>query len=250
MKPFVVFDLDGTLFRGTEVIPGAVEAVCRLRGAGFAIRFLTNNSGATRAMLTEKLASMGFEPEPNEVYGTAMAAACEAMDVGWKRVFVVGEPGLHETLKSFGIEPVEERPDGVIVGICRTFSYKLLNQALQHILAGAPFWATNRDATYPLPGGCLEPGAGAMVAAVEAASGVKPRVLGKPEPAIIENMLRDETWSPAATWIVGDRLETDIACGEAAGCHTWLVLTGAATEIPEGQEGSADLNGLVDELIG
>lgn len=259
-----LFDLDGTLFRGNTVIPGAVETLAELRHRGALVRFLTNNAGQTRDDLTLKLQRLGFEAHPREVYGTAEAAGIHARARGWSTAWVVGEASLAEALTRHGTPvinadsdgvpqaslvattPEDPAADGVVVGICRRFTYAWLDATLQQLLRGADFVATNRDATYPLEGGRLQPGAGTLVAAVEAACGRAPRVLGKPSPDLVHLALRDAGVAPGDAVVVGDRADTDLAAGIAAGCATFLVLSGATSSLPEGQPGAATVAGLLD----
>jgi 4-nitrophenyl phosphatase len=243
--PLYILDLDGTLFRGNETTPGAVETVAALRRQGAQVKFLTNNSGGTRAHYLEKLARLGFDPEPHEIYSSAIGAARYCREQGIEKVFAVGEPGLEETLQEAGIVLVDERAEAVVAGICRSFTYRWMNDAMQNILAGAQFIATNADATYPVEGGRLEPGAGSIVAAIATCSGQSPTVVGKPNPYLIHLILKEAGVQPGDALVVGDRLDTDIACGAAAGCPTHLVLCGVTQEAPAAQRWSADLRGLL-----
>jgi len=240
----VVLDLDGTVYRGSEAIPGAADTISGWLDAGIVVRYLTNNSGATTWQISEKLNRFGIPCRPEWVRGTAEAARRQCVLRAYRSVLVVGEPGLHETLADFRQGGDVE---AVVVGICRSFTYELMSQAMQAIRQGADFIATNRDATYPREGGRWEPGAGSIVAAIETCSGVAPLVLGKPGPMMIHQIL-EETGIPASeTLVVGDRLDTDIAAGEAACCRTWLVLTGVEPEIPDGQAGG---DGLAEIELG
>lgn len=255
--PLYVFDLDGTLYRGSEAVPHAAEVVRRLQEEGSAIRYLTNNSGAAPSATAAKLASLGFPVTIEEIYTTAMVAAhfCARHAIG--EAFVVGEAGLVEVLRQGGVHVVNATCEGgvgpydgpvapvTIVGICRSFSYALLDSALQQILGGSRFLATNADVTYPMEGGRLQPGAGSLVAAVRACSNVLPQILGKPNPYLVEWILRDAGRSPREALVVGDRIDTDINCGIAAGCDTYLVLTGVTDGPPTGQAYGPDLRGLL-----
>lgn len=243
----VILDLDGTVYRGNEAIPGAREAIDRWRERGVQVRFLTNNSGVTRQALSAKLRALGIAAEPNDVYGTAMAAAEFLTHANKRSAVVVGEPGLKQTLIESGIKIVEgPTADAVVVGICRTFSYGDIDRALQAILAGAEFIATNTDATYPLEQGRMQPGAGAMVAAIAKASGVSPRVLGKPEPDMVLHLVEAAGTTPERTLVVGDRPETDLEAGRRAGCQVALVLTGVTTEAIPGTPCFANLSELAN----
>lgn len=241
MIRLVIFDLDGTLIRGSEAIPGAVDTVLDLRSREILIRFLTNNSGSTQAGLASKLNGLGFEVSESEVFGTAPFAASVCLECGFQNVLLIGEPGLHETFLQAGISVTPRSNevgnggyDAVVAGICRTFTYDHINQALQAIKSGATFIATNRDRTYPIEGGREQPGAGAIIGAIEAATGITPEVLGKPNPAMIQHILRETGVSASETLVVGDRVETDIEAGKAAGCQTLLVLSGATASPPPG----------------
>lgn len=251
-----IFDLDGTLFRGNEALPGAVETVAELRRRGAAVRYLTNNSSLTREAYLKKLRGMGFEAGLAEVYSSAIGTASYCLDEGLGSAFVVGEPGLVATLKDAGIRVLNADEQGlvceeadparaVVVGIHKSFNYQIASGAMQQILQGARFLATNRDATYPLEGGRLIPGAGAIVAAIATCSGEEPVVIGKPNPFLVEFVIRESGLSSADMLVVGDRYETDIESGRRAGCDTHLVLTGVTKTPPEGQSWSEDLRGLL-----
>lgn len=252
-----VFDLDGTLYRGEEPIPHAAETVRRLVEDGATVRYFTNNSGQTREFFTRKLRSMGFPCDPHMVHSSATGVASLCAERGVKRVFCIGEPGLVRTLREAGVEVANAdakdrvwpmgHADTVVAGICRTFSYALLDAAMQCLLDGARFWATNTDATYPLEGGRLEPGAGSLVAAVSTCAGREPDlVVGKPNSLIVGQILREAGVPPEDALLVGDRPETDLECGRALGCPTCLVLTGVTRRAPEGQASCEDLRGLLD----
>lgn len=240
-----LFDLDGTLFRGSEPLPHAVETVNELRSREKQVRFATNNSSQTRESLTEKLNSLGFRVTVDEVYGSAWAAGEWCRQNAVQSAFVIGERGLVESLTRVGVGHVTIDANAVIVGICRHLTYEMIDIALQNIVRGAKFIATNRDATYPLEKGRVQPGAGAMVAAVEATAGVAPIVLGKPSPFLFETILGAAGILSSDALVIGDRIDTDIAAGRAAGCDTLLVLTGVTTDIPPGQAHAHDLRALL-----
>ncbi len=242
-----LFDLDGTIYRGGQAIEHAAESVHALVAGGAMVRYLTNNSGATAEFVHEKLVRMGLPCEPSWVFGTAALAGKVCAERGYGRVFVVGESSLHQAMRDAGVEEAgEEGPcDAVVAGVCRSLSYALLAAAMRHVRAGAKFIATNRDATYPLEGDRMEPGAGAIVAALETCSGVKPEVLGKPNPLMVEKLLAETGVPKSETVMVGDRVETDLECGLQAGVDAWLVLTGVTKVAPNGQPHGADLRDLL-----
>lgn len=251
-----VFDLDGTLYRGDTPIPGASVVLAELRRRGKHVLFLTNNSGLTSTAFAHKLNRLGFEADPGEVYGTGKGAAMHLLEMGLRSAFVVGERGLAECLAERGIHvtnlddqgvpgPQGEAGEAVISGICRHFSYSFMASAMAYIRGGAAFIATNRDSTYPMEGGVVVPGSGSIVAAIATCSEREPFTIGKPNPFLLQLAMQEWNVRPEETLVVGDRMDTDIACGINAGCATHLVLTGVETEAPAGQEFSADLSALL-----
>lgn len=235
----VIYDLDGTLFRGNEPVEGAAESVQRARDAGCEIRFLTNNATQTRATYLEKLERMGFHPSLSEIESSATGTGWYLRRNGFSRVGVLGEPGLIQTIREYGVDAqscdaeLAMPVDAVVVGLHRTVTYDGINHAMQLIRAGASFIATNRDATYPLEGGKVIPGAGTVVAAVATAAEQEPQVvIGKPNPFLVQIILEASGALPEEALVIGDRMDTDIAAGTAAGCRTLLVLTGVCPAPP------------------
>lgn len=241
-----IFDLDGTLFRGEVPTCGAVETVSELRKRSAQIRFLTNNSSKTRQEQATKLERLGFRPELKEVYTAAEGAARYCHGEGFRKIFLIGEPSLHAFFSEAGFDLGNEGADAVVMGICRSFTYSILNEALQCLQKGSRFIATNPDPTYPLENGRIEPGAGSLIAALSTCSGQFPFVVGKPNPYLVTQILTDASCAADQALMVGDRLDTDIAAGLAAGCPTHLVLCGVTAEAPPGQPYSLDLRGLLD----
>lgn len=224
--------MDGVLYRGEEPLPGAVEAVEFSRVRGYRAFFLTNNSTCTRAQYAQRLKKMGITCEEEEVItsGYATAEYLKSVAPDGARILVIGEEGLKVELRLAGFTLSQEGPvDFVVVGMDRDFNYGKLRRAQQAILEGAEFVATNPDATFPTEEGLL-PGAGSIVAAVERASGRRPRLIGKPEPFMLELALRVSGAKREECVVVGDRLDTDILAGNKAGMMTVLVLTGVTSE--------------------
>lgn len=247
MKPYrlYIFDLDGTIYRGRDVVPHAGAVITELLRRESQVRFFTNNSAARPSQISAMLNHMGVPCKSEWVFGTGQLAADHCRTNGFGKVYVVGEEALKQTLADGGVKSVEDDPDAVVVGICRSFTYEILDRASHFIRTGTPFVATNLDATYPLEKGRLQPGSGAIVASVKVASGRDPTVLGKPEPYLANLAIASAGVPAAETLVVGDRLDTDIACGKAAGCDTYLVLTGVESSIEAGQAGGQDLRGLL-----
>jgi phosphoglycolate/pyridoxal phosphate phosphatase family enzyme len=239
MKPYklAIFDLDGTLYRGEEPIPYAVDAVNSMRNRGLQVAYLTNNSSQTKEFYVQKLRHMGFVVDPQEVYSSGIGATLHLQQVNKCSVFIVGMPGLIATFEEAGFSVVNRthdghaRPEGtqsqaVVAGLCQEFTYELMAGAMAQIVAGAELVATNTDATFPLEGGRFVPGAGSIVAAIQTCSGAKPFVVGKPNRFLIDSIREDFHVDPTETLVVGDRLDTDIQAGKNGGCDTFLVLTG------------------------
>ena len=223
-----LLDCDGVLWRGEEPIPGAPEAVRVLKASGKKVLFFTNNATLSRRGYLAKLRRLGFDAEPGEVYCSAYAAAV------WlrgrvRRVYVVGEEGLVEELKLAGLELAgPEEAECVVVGLDRGLTYSKLEGALRCLSRGALLVATNGDPTLPTERG-LAPGAGAILAALEAAAGRRAdAVVGKPNAFMYELALREHGIRPEEALAVGDRLDTDVEGAKRAGLAAALVLTGAA----------------------
>ncbi|HEX6208744.1 MAG TPA: HAD-IIA family hydrolase [Actinomycetota bacterium] len=225
-----LFDLDGVLYRGDRVVPGAPETVAALRRSGGEVVFLTNNSSRTREAVAERLERMGIAADPSQVVTSAMAAA--SMLKGAGTAFVIGEEGLRAALSAAGLEVLSGEPesaDAVVIGWDRTADYEALRTASVLVQRGARLVATNTDASYPAPGGDLWPGAGALVAAVETTTGVRAEVGGKPQTPLFEEALRIAGMPAERALMIGDRVETDIVGAVRAGIDAVVVFSGAGT---------------------
>ena len=224
-----VFDLDGVIWRGQSAIAGAAPSLKWLRARGKRCAFASNNSTRAPAQFAEKLAQMGIEAAPAEVVTSTSAtiAYLRAHFARGARVGIVGEAGLRAQLENGGFDVVEATGavEAVVAGLARAFTYADLARAQRQILDGAAFIATNRDATFPVEDG-VKPGAGAIVAAIETASGRAPLTMGKPEPAMLLQVMRDFGLEAHQIALIGDRLDTDIACAHRAGMGAIWVATG------------------------
>jgi len=224
-----IFDLDGTVYLGERLLPGAREVIAALRGAGRRVSFLSNKPIQSRADYAAKLTRLGVPAAVDEVINSSyVLARYLAREAPGARCFVIGEAPLVAELRAAGLAPVDDaRVDYVVVAFDRTFDYRKLDVALQAVTRhGARLVGTNPDRTCPVEGGEV-PDAAGMIGAVEAVTGrrVEP-IVGKPSPITLRAAL-DQLGLPATECaIVGDRLETDIAMGRAAGLGTILVLTG------------------------
>lgn len=224
-----IFDLDGTIYRGEKLIPGAQEVIQRLKNLGRRIVYLSNKPLQTREDYAAKLTRLGIPTEPKEVINSSYVMA------RWLRqqapqatIFVIGEPPLVEEMKSQGFR-LSENPkeiDYVIASFDRTFDYRKLNIAFQAIKRGAHFVATNPDRSCPVEGSEI-PDCAAMIGAIEGATGNKVEtVVGKPSEITIQVAVEIMNLRPQDCLLVGDRIETDMAMGKKAGMATALVLTG------------------------
>ena len=233
-----IFDLDGVVYRGTELQPHSREIILALRSQGHHVRFYTNNSALSRVSYASKLAAMDIPTPINEIMTSSYATALyfiERKAVG-KTVYQIGEIGITEELEAIGMRVISDmnEPDAhidfVVVGIDTDFHYRKLARAQRAILEGAEFIATNEDATFPVEGGALMPGGGCMVAAVRVATSVEPFVVGKPQTYAYDKILELTNTPADKSVMVGDRLDTDILVGNRAGAETVLVLTGVTSK--------------------
>jgi HAD superfamily hydrolase (TIGR01450 family) len=246
-------DLDGVVWRGEVPVPGASEAVRDLRAAGWRVAFITNNSSGRVGDYVARLAAAGIDATPADVATSAQAAAALlARECETGRVLACAGPGVIEALRAHGFDVVSGPPaDAVVVGWHREFDFERLRRAADAVRGGARYVATNLDPTYPADGGLL-PGAGAIVAAVSAASGRSPIVAGKPEPPMAE-LVRARFGARGV--IVGDRPSTDGAFARALGWPFALVLSGIAgapgeepVPDPPPEYVAADLHALAPRL--
>jgi 4-nitrophenyl phosphatase len=228
----LVLDMDGTVYRGDTPIPGAFETLARCRNSGVPVMFVTNNSTRSRMEFAAKLTSMGHPTAPEQIVNTAHATSrllADRYPEGTK-VYVVGAAALSEAVTDAGLVIAEEEAQVVVVGLDRAFTYDKLRTAVRLILDGADFIATNPDRLIP-HGPHLDPGAGTLMAAVQAATGhvTTPVVVGKPEPTLVSLALESLGTAPRHTVMVGDQLQTDVQAGRRAGLFSVLVTTGVPT---------------------
>lgn len=229
----IIFDLDGTIYRGEALIDGALEALDALRRAGIGWVFLSNKPLERPSAYAAKLTRLGLPTAETEVINSSRVLATYLRQtLPGARLFVVGEPPLKEELAEAGLTIVEDSPDvaAVVLAFDRTFDYRKLNLAFQAVKRhGARLFATNADRSCPVDGGEI-PDAAGMIAAVEATTGHRVElVAGKPSPLVVKAALDHLGVGPGEALMVGDRLETDIAMGRAAGIATALVLSGVTT---------------------
>ena len=227
----LILDMDGVLWRGDEAIGDLPAIFTQIERLGYGVVLATNNATKSIQQFVEKMASFGVTIESWQVINSAQATAhylSQQHPTGGP-VFIVGEKGLAEILQEKGFYVSDENPLAVIAALDRGLNYEKLRKATLFIRAGVPFIGTNPDRTFPTPEGQV-PGAGSVLALLEAASEVAPLVIGKPNPLMYQFALERLGTSPEETLIVGDRLETDIAGGQQLGSPCALVLSGVTNE--------------------
>ncbi len=229
-----LIDMDGVLYRGSQMIEGADRFVRNLRRRRIPFRFLTNNSQRTRRDIVAKLARMNMEVEESHVYTCAMATATYLERQKPRgTAFVIGEGGLLTALHMHGYAVVDHDPDYVVVGEGRTFNLEQVEAAVTMIHRGAKLIATNLDNSCPTPNNGIRPGCGAMVAMLEAATGIKAFSVGKPSPFMMRAARTELGLRTNETTMIGDTMETDILGGVQLGYHTVLVLSGGTASCAE-----------------
>ncbi|VTS02611.1 TIGR01457 family HAD-type hydrolase [Tuwongella immobilis] len=225
-----LIDMDGVIYRGSELIPGSDRFIHELRTRNIPFRFLTNNSQRTRRDVAAKLSRMGIEVEEEHIFTCAMATArFLAQQKPNGTAFVIGEGGLLTALHENGYAVVDHDPDYVVVGEGRTFNLELVEAAVRMIMRGAKLIATNLDPNCPTQSG-LRPGCGAMVAMLETATGTKAFSVGKPSPVMMRAARKELGLTTDETVMIGDTMETDILGGVQLGFHTVLVLSGGTSK--------------------
>ncbi|WP_417549687.1 HAD-IIA family hydrolase [Methylophaga sp.] len=240
-----IIDMDGVLWHGNKPLSGLTEFFSSLRKAKIPFVLATNNASLTQQQYIKKLADMGVEVNANEILTSSMATAQylkETLPTSKRRVYVIGESGLIEPLQQQGFEitstyyPSDPQAntddvwaDVVVSGLDRDLNWNKLATATLNIRAGADFYATNADTTLPTELGEVM-GNGGVLAALTAATGVEPIVIGKPEPILYQQAFEILGTDKHNTIAIGDRLNTDILGAVNAGMRSIMVLTGVSSE--------------------
>lgn len=228
-----LIDLDGTMYRGTEVIKEAAEFVQRLISFNIPYLYVTNNSTKTPEQVADKLNQFQIPAKPEEVFTSAMASANYIKEQNSKaNVYMIGETGLHTALNEKGLTIITEQSDSVdyvVVGLDQQISYEKLTLACLAIRNGASYIITNGDTALPTERGML-PGNGAIASVISVSTQQKPVVIGKPESIIVEQAIKILGVPKEETIMVGDNYHTDIMAGVNANIDTLLVHTGVTTQ--------------------
>ncbi len=227
----VIIDMDGVLYRGSTLIPGAASFLGFLRERDISFLLLTNNSTLTAEQYAAKLARMGVQVEAECILTSAEATAryLAGKAPPGTEVFAIGEDGVETELTERGFVLRDDTEVAyVVVGFDRHLTYRKMATACLAIRAGAKFIGTNPDKTYPSELGQM-PGNGAALAAIEAGTDMAPLVIGKPQPAIFDLALQKLGAEAETSAVVGDRLDTDILGGQQVGLASILVLSGVTS---------------------
>jgi 4-nitrophenyl phosphatase len=226
----LILDMDGVLWLESKPIGDLPAAFKRIGQLGLKAILVTNNASRSLQFYLDKLRSFGVELEAWQVLssGQALIHLLQTEFPHIRNVYLIGEAGLVGGLTQAGYQIGEQDAQAVIVSLDRELTYEKLRTANRLTRGGAALIATNADPSIPTPAG-LEPGAGAILAAVEAAAGVQAAIAGKPNPQVYQLAMQRLGTSPGETLVVGDRLETDISGAQSLGCRTALVLSGVTS---------------------
>jgi len=257
MKPAniqaLILDMDGVLWIENQPLGDLAEIFTIFKRKKLKVCLATNNSTRTPGQYNERLCQMGVTNLGLHQIVTSSQTLAHMLSKRFPKrgkVYTIGESGLRHALEEQGFSNAEESQVqevvAVAVGMDRNISFSKLRCATLLIRRGIPFFATNPDRTFPTPEGMI-PGAGSLIAALIASTDVQPLITGKPSPHMIELALERLSASPKESMVVGDRLDTDISAGQAAGCKTALVLSGVTSrEEGEAWRPSPDL--IVEDL--
>jgi len=228
-KQGFIIDMDGVIYHGNSLLPGAKDFVDWLKAENKRFLFLTNSSERSQRELQQKLERLGIEVGEEHFYTSALATAgFLASQCPDGSVYVIGEAGLMNALYNAGFSMNDVNPDYVVVGDTRAYSYEKIEKAVHLVLQGAKLIGTNPDMTGPSEKGIV-PSTRALIAPIELATGKHAYFVGKPNPLIMRHALKKLNCRPEDSAIIGDRMDTDIVAGIESGIDTILVLSGVST---------------------
>jgi 4-nitrophenyl phosphatase/NagD protein len=221
-----LLDMDGTVFLGSQLLPGAADFLAILRQRGIQYFFLTNNSSRSKIEYANKLARLGIEAPENQIFTSGEATAIFIKkQMPDARIYLVGTQPLENEMRGQGFTLVDDKPDFAVLGFDTTLTYEKLWKLCDFVRAGVPYIATHPDINCPTETGFM-PDIGAMIAFIEASTGRRPdQIIGKPNLPVVDAMVEKSGFGVQDLCMVGDRLYTDIALGRA-GLTTVLVLSG------------------------
>jgi NagD protein len=229
-KKAFICDMDGVIYHGNRLLPGAKDFVDWLHANDKKFLFLTNSSQRSPRELHQKLKRLGVDVEPEHFYTSALATAgFLASQCAGGSAYVIGEAGLINALYNSGFSMNDVNPDYVVVGESKTYNIETVEHAVHLVLGGAKLIGTNPDLTGPAERGIV-PATGALISPIELATGSKAYFVGKPNPLMMRQALKRLGERRENTVIIGDRMDTDIIAGLEAEIDTVLVLTGVTTE--------------------
>jgi 4-nitrophenyl phosphatase len=226
-----LLDLDGTLYLGDELLPGALALIRTLTETGRRYVYFTNNSSRSGEDYVRRLKKLGFPCRPEDVLTSGMATARYVSGrFPGRVVYAVGTPAFERELIDYGIPLGFEGAEAVVVGLDSTLPYEKLERATRLLRRGAVFIATNPDLVYPIPGGEIMPDCGGICAILRACTGQEPLFIGKPDRHMVETAAKKAGVPNTQVCCVGDRLYTDMAAAKNAGTVSALLLSGETTE--------------------
>jgi NagD protein len=224
--------MDGTIYLGNELIPGAIEFLHKIKELGKRYIFLTNNSSKNKDAYLEKLTGLGIDAHRDEVFSSGDATIHYLKKhTNFKHIFLLGTPSLEDAFRQAGFQVYNQRNaqvECVVLGFDTTLTYEKLWAACDYVKI-LPYIATHPDFNCPLEGGAFMPDIGAMIAFIKASTGKDPLVIGKPHPHMLEAILETYELKKEQVAMVGDRLYTDIKMGQDLGIASVLVLSGETT---------------------
>ncbi|MDR3552040.1 MAG: HAD-IIA family hydrolase [Clostridia bacterium] len=229
-KQGFICDMDGVIYHGNTLLPGALDFINWLYANGKRFLFLTNSSERSPRELRAKLSRMEIEVEETHFYTSALATAdFLATQMPGSSVYAIGEAGLLNALYERGITMNDVNPDYVVVGETHNYNYENILRAVRLVNAGARLIGTNTDLTAPAEGGYIVPACRALIAPIELSTGKKAYFVGKPNPLIMRTGRKMLGLDSRDIAIVGDRMDTDIVSGIESGIETVLVLSGVSS---------------------
>lgn len=234
-KEAFICDMDGVIYHGNQLLPGAIEFLKWIEETGKKFLFLTNSSERTPRELREKLIRLGVEVSEKSFYTSALATAdFLATQTPAGSAYVIGEAGIINALYEAEYSMNDMNPDYVVVGDTRKYSYHQIEHAVKLVMNGSRLIGTNSDLTGPIENG-IAPATGALISPIELSTGSKAYFVGKPNPLIMRNALKKLGVRAEAVAIIGDRMDTDIIAGVESELTTVLVLSGvtAMSDLPK-----------------